>query len=60
MNYVVMLFGMVVGFAQTKQQAEKMKPDLPGAAIYRAASILDEINGESVVVLFGREYCLAD
>ena len=51
MNYIVMLNGYAIGFCQEKWQAEKMKPDLPGAEIYEANNL-----AENTVILFGREY----
>ena len=56
MNYIVMLFNSVVAFCQTEEQARALKPDLPGAAIYRATGIFDELEGSETVEIFGRNY----
>jgi len=54
MNYIVMLGNAAVAFCQTEAQAQACKPDLPGAAVYRAVSIMDE--DDEIVELFGRSY----
>ena len=56
MNYIVMLGSMAIAFCQTEEAARAAKPDLPGAAVYRAAGVLDELEGSETVELFGRNY----